>query len=333
MSDNEFKPNDIHPLDLALSFAIQGKPEVSEDILRAQDPFDVRVKFNLGWHNLRKGNFAEGFEGLDAGRWISVFGSPPINEGTSIWRGPTPTILLRSEGGLGDHIINARFATELSKYGKVVMTTEKQLVPLLSQIEGVSECYPDNQRDIPFHDYWVPAMSAPRLLKLDYSTLSGKPYLKATPRKFDGKFKVGLRWSGNPQFEHEQHRRFDPRLMLDLANIEGATFYALQRDTDLIDVPFTDLRNDMGTWEDTASILAGLDLLITSDTSITHCAAALGVEVWNIIPIMPYYLYALPGNKTPWYDSMTLYRQEVYGDWSHPFIKIKEDLLQKINKF
>lgn len=324
--------NTIHPLDIALALAIEGKFELSEDILRAQDPFDPRVKFNLGWHALRTGNLLEGFEGLDAGRWINVFGSPPLNEQTSIWRGPKPTILLRSEGGLGDHIINARFATPLSKYGTVVLTTAKSLVPILSQIDGVSACYPDDSRDVPFHDYWVPAMSAPRILQLEYATLSGAPYLKVPPRALDGKFKVGLRWSGNPQFEHEQHRRFNSQMMIDLAKIDGATFYSLQRDTDLIDVPFTDLRHEMKTWEDTAAILAGLDLVITSDTSITHCAAALGIEVWNIIPIMPYYLYAVPGNTTPWHDTMTLYRQEVYGEWSQPFEKITQDLQEKIRR-
>ena len=53
---------------------------------------------------------------------------------------------------------------------------------------------------------------------------------------------------------------------------------------------------------------------------------------------MPYYLWALPGDKTPWYYSVTLYRQENFGDWTKPFDGIKNDLaeiakkLQKIAK-
>lgn len=320
-----------HPLDVALKLAIEGETDWSERILRDQPQNDPRVVYNLGWHELRKGNLSTGMNLMNAGRYIGVFGSPPLQTQAPIWRGPNPTIILRCEGGLGDHIINARFATQMSRHGKVIVLTHPSLVNLISTIKGVSECLPDTIQELPPHEYWVPAMSAAYVLKLEYKDLSGKPYLKVKPKKLNGKFKVGLRWSGNPQFEHEQHRKFDKQLMLNLANIEGPTFYSLQRDDDLVDVPFTDLRNEMNTWEDTAAILAGLDLVITSDTSIAHCAAALGIEVWNIIPILPYYLYTLPGNKTPWHDTMTLYRQEVFGDWSHPFDKIEKDLKQKLS--
>jgi hypothetical protein len=61
-------------------------------------------------------------------------------------------------------------------------------------------------------------------------------------------------------------------------------------------------------------------------------AAAMGVETWVVTPIMPYFLYALDGEKTPYYDSMKLIRQEVYGDWVAPFDKIKERLNNNKNK-
>ena len=320
----------LHPLDVALKLAIEGEANWSERILRDQPQDDPRVAFNLGWHELRHGNLYKGMDLMSAGRILSVFGSPPLRTEAPIFRGPNPTILLRSEGGLGDHIANARFATNLAQYGKVVLSTHPSLINLLNTIDGVSEVVADDIEELPAHDYWVPAMSAPYILQMEYQNLSGSPYLKAKPKKLNGKFKVGLRWSGNPQFEHEQHRKFDPQLMLDLAKIPGVTFYSLQRDEDLLDVPFTDLRHEMKTWEDTASILAGLDLVITSDTSIAHCAAALGIETWNIIPILPYYLYALPTNTTPWYDTMKLYRQETYGKWDIPFINIKQNLIDKI---
>lgn len=321
-------PN-IHPLDLALKLAIEGKADLSEDILRAQSMQDPRVAFNLGWHELRHGNLLRGMDLMSAGRVLNVFGSPPLQTDAPIFRGPNPTILLRSEGGLGDHIINARFASNLAEHGTVILTCAPSLVSLLKDIPGVSQAIPDNG-ELPPHDYWVPAMSAPYILKLEYKDLSGLPYLKVTPRKLEGKFKVGLRWSGNPQFEHEQHRKFDKRLMLDLAKVEGPTFYSLQRDEDLVDVPFADLRNEMPDWKSTASILTGLDLVITSDTSVAHCAAALGVETWIVVPVLPYYTWTLPGDKTPWYDSVKLYRQQKYGSWREPFAEIMNDLKAKV---
>jgi len=322
--------NSLHPLNVALKLAIEGEADWSEKILRDQPQDDPRVAFNLGWHELRHGNLYRGMDLMSAGRVLSVFGSPPPNTPAPIFRGPNPTILLRSEGGLGDHIINARFATQLSQYGKVILSTHPSLVNLLKTIDGVSDVISDVTEELPDHDYWVPAMSAPYVLKLDYKDLTGTPYVKAKSKKLNGKFKVGLRWSGNPQFEHEQHRKFDKQLMLDLANMEGATFYSLQRDEDLVDVPFTDLRHKMKTWVDTASILTGLDLVITSDTSVAHCAAALGIETWIVVPVLPYYIWALPGEKSPWYDAVTLFRQEQYGNWDAPFKKIHDKLQQKI---
>jgi hypothetical protein len=321
--------SDLHPLDVALKLAIEGEADWSERILRDQPKDDPRAMFNLGWHDLRHGKLREGMDKLSAGRILNVFGSPPLNTPAPIWRGPNPTILLRSEGGLGDQIVNARFATNLAQHGRVVLMADAKLMGLLCTIDGVDECVPEGQR-MPEHDYWVPAMSAAYVLKMEYEDLSGAPYLRARPRTFPRGFNVGLRWAGNPQFEHEQHRKFDPALMLALADIPGANFYSLQRDTDLLDVPFTDLRGEMKTWTDTASILAGLDLVITSDTSIAHCAAALGVETWIIVPILPYYMWALPGDSTPWYDTVTLYRQHTYGDWAAPFAQIANDLRTRI---
>lgn len=325
--------SDLHPLDVALKLAIEGDADWSERILRDQPADDPRVAFNLGWHELRHGNLRHGMDLMSAGRMLSVFGSPPLHTPAPIFRGPDPTILLRSEGGLGDHIINARFAKDLSAHGRVVLMTHPSLVSLLGRIDGVSEAIPDTTVDLPPHDYWVPAMSAPYVLKLEYPDLSGAPYLTAAPRQLDGAFKVGFRWSGNPQFEHQQHRRFDADLMLALANTAGVTAYSLQRDDDLREVPFTDLRDEMTDWEATASILAGLDLVITSDTSIAHCAAALGVETWIVVPVLPYYLWAMPGQRTPWYDTVTLYRQTTYGDWSAPFAAIASDLAHRAAPF
>jgi hypothetical protein len=59
---------------------------------------------------------------------------------------------------------------------------------------------------------------------------------------------------------------------------------------------------------------------------VSHLAAAMGVETWVITPVMPYFLYAIDGERTPYYDSMRLIRQEVYGDWTHPFDAVAKRL-------
>jgi hypothetical protein len=41
---------------------------------------------------------------------------------------------------------------------------------------------------------------------------------------------------------------------------------------------------------------------------------------------MPYYLYAMAGDTTPYYDAMTLIRQTAFDQWRDPFDEVKARL-------
>lgn len=324
-----------HPLDIALTACINGHPEISEDILRSQqEQDDARIVFNLGWHEMRHGNLKKGLQMMDAGRYINVFGLPRIPK--EIWRDQdltNKTLLFRCENGLGDQIMNFRFAKDFQKKGaRVLVSCLPELMPLFSRHGFI--CI-DNAA-VPFihYDYWVPAMSAAHILGYDTDNFPGKPYLTAEPRKLyakPGTLKVGIRWAGNPKFEHEQHRKFDPQPLIDLHGLQGITLYSLQRDEDLIDgLPFADLRNQMQTFEDTSSIIQGLDLVITSCTSIAHLSAALGKETWIIVPVMPYYAWAERKETSVWYDSVRIFRQQEYGKWDVPLNAVRAAIEERL---
>lgn len=323
-----------HPLDLALAACINGHPEISEDVLRAYpEQDDARVVFNLGWHEMRHGRLKQGLEMMDAGRFISVFGLPRIPG--EIWRDQdltNRTLLFRCENGLGDQIMNFRFARDFQDRGaRVVISCAPELMPLFSRHGYV--CIDNGATPYIHYDYWIPSMSAAHILGYDSDNFPGGAYLTAEPRSLYGRantMKVGIRWAGNPQFEHEQHRKFDPQPLFDLRHMPGVTLYSLQRDQDLVDgLDFADLRDQMKTFEDTASIIQGLDLVITSCTSIAHLSAALGKETWIIVPVMPYYAWAAPGDRSVWYDSVRLFRQQRYGDWTAPLDAVRQALEQR----
>lgn len=323
----------VHPLDMALTACINGHPEISEDILRSQpEQDDARIVFNLGWHEMRHGNLKKGLQMMDAGRFINVFGLPRIPG--EIWKDQdltNKTLLFRCENGLGDQIMNFRFAKDFVKKGaRVVVSCASELMPLFARHGFV--CIDNGATPYIHYDYWVPSMSAAHILGYDTDNFPGQFYLDAEPKQLYSKpdtFKVGIRWAGNPKFEHEQHRKFDPQPLIDLHKLDGITLYSLQRDDNLIDgLPFADLRDQMKTFEDTASIIKGLNLVITSCTSIAHLSAALGVKTWVIVPIMPYYAWAEPKDTSVWYDSVRLFRQQKYGDWSHPLEEVKSALIQ-----
>ncbi len=303
-------------------------------ILERERPHDNRAAFNRGWHTLAHGDLQKGMELMDRGRFEGVFGSPPLRTEKPIWDGKSSlvgkTILLRGEGGFGDEIIHARFAKSFAARGaRVILACSPELASLFERVEGVSEVV---SRVVPEHllfDYWVPAMSAARLLGYTYETLPSDPYIFADEEKIkehalSGVHKVGIRWSGNPRFEHEQHRRFPAEPLFELRYGNDVTLYSLQRDHDLRDLPegIIDLEKKLSTWEDTAGVIANLDLVITSCTSIAHLAAAMGKETWVIVPVLPYYIWAQPGERSAWYSNVRLFRQERFGDWEAPLIKL-----------
>jgi hypothetical protein len=325
----------IHPLDLALQASINGHPDISEDILRSQpEQDDARVVFNLGWHEMRHGNLKKGLQMMDAGRFINCFGLPRL-EG-EIWRDQdltNKTLLFRCENGLGDQIMNFRFAKDFEAKGaRVVISCHPQLMALFSRHGFI--CIDNGATPYIHYDYWVPSMSAAHILGYDTDTFPSQPYMSAEPKKLYSKpntLKVGIRWAGNPEFEHEQHRRFDPQPLIDLHEVDGVTLYSLQRDENLVDgLPFADLRDQMKTFDDTASIIQGLDLVVTSCTSIAHLSAALGKETWVIVPVLPYYAWAAPGETSVWYESVKLFRQSEYGNWDAPLNAVRESLQAKL---
>ena len=321
----------IHPLDEALSYAINGAPERSEEILREQPKNDYRVMFNLGWHEMRKGNMKKAFEHFNYGRFIDVFGLPALPG--KIWKDEPlegKTLLFRCEGGYGDQILNFRFAKRFEEMGaRVLVSCAPELKVLFSRHGFI--CVDNEVIMCAHYDYWVPAMSAAYVLDMEYGDLDGSPFIFPTePRKLfskPGNLKVGIRWSGSPEFEDEQHRRFPPELMIGLHDIPNTTFYSLQRDENLVDgLPFGDMREQMKSWDETANIIAGCDVIITSCTSVAHLAGAMGKPTWIVTPVMPYYTWVVPGNTSRWYDSVKLFRQERYGEWEAPFQKIREEL-------
>jgi len=332
--------NELDKLDEQLKANLEGNFELGWKLcqeLEQERPNCNRCAFNRGWMLLRNGEMKKGFECINRGRYENVFGSPPLNTDKPIWGLKNPAtpdskhILFRSEGGLGDEMINVRFISDIKRLtnAKITVSCSKHLMSVFSRVEGVDAVVQRDYEEFVYHDCWVPAMSAISCLDYEYSDLSGKSYLTALGKpNLGGKIKVGLRWSGNPEFEHQQFRKFDPDLLLNITKDNpDISFYSFQKDLDLKDLRehtnVEDLSNLLSNWEYTLSFLNDMDLVITSCTSIAHAAAALGKETWVITPILPYYIWALPGNKSPWYDK----------NWNPLFDNINEDLKKFVFNF
>ena len=333
-------------LDIALALSKRGNFEESRKILARLDKRDLRVEFNLGWHLIREKKLKEGFDKLSAGRWINVFGSPMPNwkslnkKNVPIYNNENlkdKHVLLLGEGGLGDEIITIRFCQQLHDKGaRVIVGCDDKLICLFKTIPYISSFVDRKGPEFVYCDYWIPAMSIPSILNLEYNDVNGSPYLftqkkRSLPGNKLNKLKVGIKWAGNPEYEHDLLRTLPFANILDVTSTEGIDFYSLQKDRlneleGIKTLPFWDLAPELKTWTDTMEIINSLDLVITSCTSIAHLAGAMGKPTWVVAPILSYYTWAVPGNKTRWYDSVTLFRQTVFEDWNEPFAQVKKNL-------
>ena len=322
------------PLDLALEAALRGETSKSYNILKTWEkdkPHCDRTKFNLGWHEMERGNLLKGHKLMTHGRNEEVFGSPNPGLSTPIWNGERDcTVMMKMEGGIGDQLHGIRYSENISRDFNcdVIVSGDEKLVDLCKDVVGVTAYCQHEVAGGVYHDYWIPNMSVTIPLELEWSDVSGKVYI-ARDGKSEGK--VGIKWSGNPKFEHEQHRLFPADLMFD--TVKDLDCISLQKDDgktagltpapDWMDTP------SLETSVHTRKQISRCDLVITSCTTIAHLAGAMGIETWVIVPVMSYYLWSYPGDKSPFYDSIKLFRQEKYGEWEAPFKQIKQELIKR----
>jgi ADP-heptose:LPS heptosyltransferase len=80
-------------------------------------------------------------------------------------------------------------------------------------------------------------------------------------------------------------------------------------------------------FQQTAEIIAGLDGVVTVDTSVAHLAGAMGKPVWLLNRFDSCWRWFLDREDSPWYPSVRIYRQERMGDWQPMIERVRQDLL------
>lgn len=361
----------MHDLDLMLQYQFDGRTKEAREISdklenlgkdKILDPFGnnttdvwLRHRYNRGWFLLQEGDYQNGCQYLEAGRFLQVYGSPPLYTNSPIFNPKEhvlkdKTIIISLEGGFGDEMIHVRFAKSYKSMGakKVIIACAEELKSLFSRVEGVDEVVNRGKAHELEHDYWIPGFSAGWVAGHTFDNFPNEPYLfplkeyvdkwKNKIKGVNDKIKVGIRWAGNPKFEHQQHRKFPVDFIMNLKKYDNLQLFSFQKDHNILDVSETiiDLQQELETWEDTIAAIENLDLMITSCTSIAHLSSALGKETWVVVPALPYHTWTWKtphSNTTPYYKNSKIYRQEKYGKWNNTWQKLYKDLEQKFNLF
>jgi hypothetical protein len=155
--------------------------------------------------------------------------------------------------------------------------------------------------------------------------------------------RVGLVWSGgcSAQFRElweVRKRRNIPLAKLESLDISGVDFHSLQKGTEgeaqLLALraaswkgpDIVDHAADLSDFAETAALIENLDLVISVDTSVAHLAAAMGKPTWILNGYDGCWRWLLDRSDSPWYPSVTLFRQSAHDDWSNVVADVGERL-------
>lgn len=291
---------------------------------------------------LRRGDFIRGWPALND-RWrdttfTSTYGRSDL--GGKPWTGEPlrkkDTLLLHGEQGHGDHVMFARYIRDAIAAGIPVVGLETR-APLKRWFEACLPglpIYVRDQEQLPSYTHHAPLMSLPGLLKLgeptpplapfswlDMSIEAAVPKIKFGPQP-GRDARIGLIWKGTSGNMMDTVRSIPDDLLGELADIPGVTWVPLQFDptggASLTARAWLGQRVEPVVYKDAlalASIMAGLDMVVSVDTLGAHIAGSIGVPTFILQRFHREWRWGEHTESTPWYPSVTQLTQETPGDW------------------
>lgn len=263
------------------------------------------------------------------------------------WKGGKHTdssICVFATGGFGDMIMFSRYLEYLPDYFKTVYVYLPKTLHKLFERNFPYITIIDSENEPPQYDYATTLFHLMKVLNMDFNddVPKTRKYLsddKSLTKKFKfdlfvtDKLKIGINWHGTQKGQRTFTNRSMPIEQLEPIFEQfkdNAIFYSIQKDEAHVDCqkyPFiVDLYDEISDFDDTASLLCNFDLLITIDSAPVHLAGALGVKTCLLLPYANEWRWFDKSNKSIWYNSVEIFRQEEEGVWSAPIEKLSDHL-------
>jgi tetratricopeptide (TPR) repeat protein len=264
------------------------------------DPESRTAISNLGFVQLAQGNWEEGWKnyhkniGTDWRKKVQ-YGYEPEWDGT-----PGQAVVLYGEQGIGDEICFASVVNDAVRdCRKVIIDCDHRLTNLykrsfpLATVYGTRHAkkrdgakWAKEDRDI---DASLPIGQLSEFYRKSPKDCPQESYLFADPERVEmwrslwkskGKPAIGIAWSGGIPKTGEKSRYAGLEHWTDLLQID-AHFVSLQYKGDETHPKVHEYRYATRTadYDDTAALVASLDLVVAVPTAVVHLAGALGTKV------------------------------------------------------
>ena len=289
---------------LGVLLRITGRLDEAEAVLRealASETGNAPVRHSLGMTLLQLGQYAEGWRYYEARHELTPLASaPPL----PLWRGESlagKRILVVSEQGLGDQMLLSRFIAPLAELAAEVQLAAPRVQLRLFEPLPARVFNPAGWDGVQA-DAWVALGSVPRWLGFGPGDVPAPPILGPLPSAHPHGF--GLMVDGAPGNPNNVHRLPPPNVVRALRGL--ASF-----------VDLSPAASGVRDFAETAAIVAGLERVVTVDTSVAHLAGSMGKPCWILMPQVAVDWYTSRGdNRSGWYPSVRLLRQPQPGNWA-----------------
>ena len=263
-------------------------------------------------------------------------------------------LLVICEHGLGDTLQFMRYIKYLQKEKIDVTFCPQENLRDLVKVSNIhsSPISKDEAKSLPL-DKWTSILALPKFLKVSISkTIISETYIKTKPELIN-KWKsflsneekpiIGINWQGNKENGYQIGRSFPLDLFSIILKRNKVKFISLQKGFGSEQLRSCSFKNKFVScqnkiekiWNflEIAAIIENCNLIITSDTSIAHLAGGLGKETWLLLKYVPEWRWGLKDQRSLWYPSMRLFRQEKRGDWLELMERVSLELEHKIKDF
>ena len=331
--------------DLGLAEAALGNHAAALDCydraLRLAPDF-AEAQFNKSLTCLLLGNFTEGWRLWETRKRKKT----PVgfqDFGLPLWTGAQEIagrcILLHWEQGFGDTIQFVRYASLVQAKGaNVMLMVQPELAPLIRRVMPAIQVVESVPAEATLQ---CPLMSLPKAFATSLETIPSAPLWAADEARRTiwrarlgaaTHYRIGFAWRGSAGHGNDRNRSLPLCEFLSIID-ENAAWFGIQKG-----MPATDreafsakphLRifdTEIMDFEDTAALVAEMDLIITVDTSLAHLAGSMGRACWVLLPFTPDWRWLLDQQDSPWYPSIRLFRQKRLGDWAGVLDELREAL-------
>jgi len=347
-----------------LGNAQAGLEKFEEAIINYQLAVKLNPKYKEAIKNesmvrLTMGDFKIGWKKYEARLEENI--KIPVNyENEKKWDGKylNGTLLVWGEQGLGDHIMFSSMLFDLKDHAKnILLQIDKRLENLLkryfNKVNFLNiKIINSEKKFIGNFDKHIAIGSLGQYLR------DTKDSFKTTPKRYlvtstvkeneynkkfldNNKFKIGISWKTLNKLQ--QYRNIDLKKMLPIFSNKNCDFVNLQFgkfDDEMkyikskfgINIKSIKEINNFSDIDNLAALINCLDLVITIQNSTAHLSGALGKNTWLMLAKNARWHWLKEENKSIWYPSIKIYRQEKNADWNNVVNNISIDLKSLINQ-